>query len=211
MNVAIFGATGRTGRRIVGRALDNGHRVTAVGRTPSKLDVSHDCLAVEQGDVKNSDSFADALQGQDAVVSAVGKESVLRHVSLYSEGITNIIRAMNEHSVSRLIAISSGGTYPGRDPNNSLFYELVIKRVFLRRVYADMNRMEDIIKATDLDWTIVRPSGLSEDEGTGNYRAKAGYSVPVSSTTTRDDLAEFIVEELDSEQFLQEGVAVVTV
>ncbi|WP_435346337.1 NAD(P)-dependent oxidoreductase [Haloarchaeobius sp. HRN-SO-5] len=92
-----------------------------------------------------------------------------------------------------------------------MFYEVLIKRVFLRRVYADMRRMEDRIRATDLDWTIVRPSGLSEDNGSGNYRAKVGYSDPESSTTTRDDLAEFIVEELDSEQFLNEGVAVVTV
>jgi putative NADH-flavin reductase len=211
MNIAVFVATGRTGRRVVRRALNNGHRVTAVVRTPSKLDVTHDRLTVEQGDVKNYDTFADALQESEAVVSAIGKESVLRRVSLYSEGITNIVQAMNEHNVSRLIPISSGGTYPGWDSNNAVFYELVIKRVFLRRVYADMMRMEDIVMATDLDWTVVRPSGLSEDKGFGNYRAEVGYSFPESSTTTRDDLAEFIVEELDSDQFLQEGVAVVTV
>ena len=211
MNIAVFGATGRTGRRVVRRALDDGHRVTAVVRTPSKLDVNHDSLTVEQGDVKNYDSFADALQGSEAVVSAIGKESVLRRVSLYSEGTSNIIRAMDEHGVSRLVAISSGGTYPGWDSNNAMFYELLIKRVFLRRVYADMKRMEEVIMDTDLDWTIVRPSGLSEDDGSGNYRAEVGYSDPESSTTTRDDLADFIVEELDSERFLGEGVAVVTV
>ena len=71
---------------------------------------------------------------------------------------------------------------------------------------------ENILREFDfLDWTIVRPSGLSEETGTENYRADVGYSDPESSTTTRDDLAEFIVEELDSEQFLREGVAVVTV
>ncbi|POG53703.1 epimerase [Haloferax sp. Atlit-12N] len=211
MNIAVFGATGRTGRRVVRRSLDDGHHVTAVVRTPSKLDVNHDRLTVEQGDVTNYDSFADTLQGSDAVVSTIGKESVLGRVSLYSDGITNIIQAMTEHDVSRLIAISSGGTYPGWDSNNAVFYELLIKRVLLRRVYADMKRMEDIVVETDLDWTIVRPSGLSDDTGSGNYRATVGYSDPESSTTTRDDLAEFIVEELDSGQFLQQGVAVVTV
>jgi uncharacterized protein YbjT (DUF2867 family) len=73
-----------------------------------------------------------------------------------------------------------------------------------------MKHMENVIAATDLDWTIVRPSGLSEETGSGNHRAEVGYSVPGSSTTTRDDLAEFIVEELDSGRFLREGVAVVT-
>jgi putative NADH-flavin reductase len=109
MHIAVFGATGRTGRRVVRRALDAGHHVTAVVRTSAKLDVKHDRLAIERGDVTNYDSFADALRGSEAVVSVIGKESVLGRVSLYSEGTSNIIQAMNEHGVSRLIAISSGG------------------------------------------------------------------------------------------------------
>jgi putative NADH-flavin reductase len=71
--------------------------------------------------------------------------------------------------------------------------------------------MEAIVGESDLAWTIVRPSELTDDEGTGDYRTKVGYSFPESSTTTRDDLAEFIVEELEANQFLREGVAIVTV
>lgn len=211
MNIVVFGATGRTGRRVVERALESGHEVIGIARTPSKMGLTHERLTLVQGDILDYDSFANVFQGQDAVVSTVGKEEYFSSVKLYSEGIENVIRAMDEYGVSRLVAISSGGTHPGWDRKNSVFYELLIKRILLRGEYTDMRRMEELIMDTDLDWTIVRPSGLSDTEGTGEYRAKVGYSVPESNTTTRDDLAEFIADELESDQFLREGVAVVNV
>lgn len=210
MKVVVLGATGRTGRRVVKRALDDGHQVTGIARTPSKLDLTHDSLDVKQGDTLDYDSFAGLLDGQDAVISTIGKESYLSRVTLYSESITNIVRAMKDHGVFRLIAISSGGTYPRWDQNNAIFYEVLIKRILLRGEYQDMRRMESIIQDSDLAWTIVRPSGLSDDEGSGNYRTKVGYSFAERSTTTRDDLAEFIVDELTADQFVQDGVAVVS-
>lgn len=211
MKVVVFGATGRSGRRVVERALNQGHEVTGIARTPSKMEMTHKRLTLVQGNILDYDSFANVLQGQDAVVSTVGKGERFGSVELYSEGIKNVISAMEEYGLSRLVAITSGGTYPGWDRKNSIFYELCIKRILLRGEYADMRRMENLIMETDLDWTIVRPSGLSDEEGTGEYRTKVGYSILESNTTTRDDLAEFIVDELESNQFVREGVAVVNV
>lgn len=211
MMVVVFGATGRSGRRVVERALDEGHEVTGIARTPSKLELTHERLTLVRGDILKYESFANVFEGQDVVVSTVGRGKRFGSVKLYSEGIENVIRAMKAYGPSRLIAITSGGTYPGWDRKNSMSYELLIKRILLRGEYADMKRMEDRIMGTDLDWTIVRPSGLTDDEGTGEYRATVGYSIPESNTTTRDDLAEFIVDELGSDQFVREGVAVVNV
>ncbi|RJT07111.1 NAD(P)-dependent oxidoreductase [Halococcus sp. IIIV-5B] len=211
MKVVVFGATGRSGRRVVKRALDEGHAVTGIARTPSKMELTHAQLTLVRGDVLNYDSFANVFEGQDAIISTVGKGERFGSVELYSEGIENIIRAMETYGLSRLIAITSGGTYPGWDRKNSIFYELLIKRVLLRGEYTDMKRMEDRIMDTNLEWTVVRPSGLTDEEGTGEYRAKVGYSIPESNTTTRDDLAKFIVDELESNQFVREGVAVVNV
>lgn len=211
MNVVIFGATGQTGRRLVQRALEDGHTVTAVVRTPADLGLSHSRLVIDQGDVTRYDSIVDSLAGQDAVISAIGGGGVFRRVTLYSESIENIITAMNEYDVSQLLAITAGGTHPGRDPNNPLFFELFVKGILLRRVYADMKRMEQIVESSGLDWTIVRPSGLSNDPGNGTYRVTVGYSVPESTTTTRDDLAEFLVGELSAREYSEKGVAVVTV
>lgn len=211
MKVVVFGATGRSGRRVVKRALDEGHAVTGIARTPSKMELTHAQLTLVRGDILNYDSFANVFEGQDAIISTVGKGERFGSVELYSEGIENIIRAMETYGLSRLIAITSGGTYPGWDRKNSIFYELLIKRVLLRGEYMDMKRMEDRIMDTNLEWTVVRPSGLTDEEGTGEYRVKIGYSIPESNTTTRDDLAEFIVDELESNQFVREGVAVVNV
>lgn len=212
MKVVVFGATGRTGRRVVERALAAGHEVTGIARTPSKMGTTHERFTLVRGDVLDYDSFADALRGQEAVVSTVGKGGAyLSSVELYSAGIQNVIRAMKEYGVPRLIAVTSGGTHPGWDRNNSVFYELLIKRVLLRGEYADMRRMENRVMDSDLDWTLVRPSGLTDEEGTGEYRVQVGYSIPESDTTTRDDLAVFIVDELESDRYVREGVAVVNV
>jgi len=148
--------------------------------------------------------------GTSAVVSTIGAGRYLRRVVLYSQGIANVIRSMDEHGVARLIAISSGGTRPGWDRNTPAFYELLIKRVLLRGEYRDMRHMEAVIRDSDLAWTILRPSWLSDVAGTGDYRTKVGYSFPERSTTTRDDLAAFIVEELETDGFLREGVAIVS-
>lgn len=211
MRIVIFGATGRTGRRVVERALAAGHEVTGIARTPSKMEMTHERLTLVRGDILDYESFASALRGQDAVVSTVGKERYFRSVELYSEGIKNVVRAMDAHGVSRLLAITSGGTHPGWDRNNPLFFELLIKRILLRGEYADMRRMEDFVAKTAFDWTLVRPSGLTDEEGTGEFRATVGFSLSESNTTTRDDLAEFIVEELESDQYVREGVAIATV
>ena len=210
MNIVVFGATGQSGRRIVRYALDEGHTVTAIARTPVDLEMSHDCLAIDRGDVTKYESFADSLQGQDAVISAIGGGGLLRRVTLYSEGIKNTITAMNAHDVSRLIGITAGGTHPGRDPINSVVFEWIVKGVLLRRVYTDMRRMEQIIENSELDWTIVRPSGLSNDPGDGSYQTEVGYSIPEKETTTRDDLAAFIVDEIYANEYIRKGVAVVT-
>lgn len=212
MNVLIFAATGRTGRRVVQRALDAGYDVTGIARTPAKLGVSHERLVVKQGDITQYSSFVDALDGQDAVISAVGGGGrIFRRVTLFSEGITNIIRAMNKHGVSRLLPISAPGTNPNRDPNLPLFYE-IFQKIF-SPMYTDMHRMEEIIRNSDLDWTIVRPSALKDDVDLeqGTYRATVGYSHPESGVTTRDHLAEFMINQLDSDEFVREGVAIVSV
>jgi putative NADH-flavin reductase len=212
MNVMIFGATGRTGRRLVQRALDAGHDVTGIARTPAKLDIRHECLVVEHGDITEYSSFADALAGQDVVVSAVGGGGrILRRVTLFSDGITNIIRAMNDHEVSRLLVISAPGANPDRDPNLPLFYE-IFQKIF-SPMYTDLHRMEEIIRDCDLDWTIVRPSALKDevDLETGTYQSTVGYSHPDSGITTRDHLAEFIIDQIDTDEYVRDGVAVVSV
>jgi hypothetical protein len=72
------------------------------------------------------------LRGHKAVISTVCKESCLSRVSLYLRGMENIVLAMNEHDVELPMVTSSGGMHPGRERNNAVFYEHLIKRILLR-------------------------------------------------------------------------------
>ena len=114
MNVAVFGATGRTGRLVVGKALDAGHRVTAFARDPSKLGASDERLRVVEGDVYDRVRVEEAVAGQDAVVSAVGPVSTSPG-DVQTEATKNIVAAMEKHGVRRLVSVTGGMVRDPRD------------------------------------------------------------------------------------------------
>jgi len=114
MNVLVFGATGATGHELVSQALAEGHRVTAFVRTPSKLGALPTRVAVAQGDVADSAAVARALDGQSAVLSALGAASPLRRDPVLVEGVRHIVNAMEQRSVRRLVYLSFLGVQEGR-------------------------------------------------------------------------------------------------
>ena len=208
MRVAVFGATGPTGQLIVEDALAAGHHVTAVARTPEKLTRRHDQLEIVRGDIHDIDSIMHAVAGQDAVVSSLGVPYTLGPVTVYSVGATNITTAMRRGGVRRFIAITSGGTYPGRDPSNPFFFERILKPLF-HTLYDDMREMERIIMATDLDWTIFRPSRLLSKPARKDVRVGKGeYSLVGGATMTRADLASIVVAALGSDELVRCAAAV---
>jgi uncharacterized protein YbjT (DUF2867 family) len=208
MKVAVFGATGPTGQLIVDEALAAGHHVTAVARTPEKLAKRHDRLQIVQADIHRADSIAQAVAGQDAVVSSLGVPYTLGPVTVYSVGATNIIAAMRREGVRRFIGITSGGTYPGRDPSNPFFFERILKPLF-HTLYDDMREMERIIMATDLDWTILRPPRLLTKPARKDVRVGKGeYTLVGGGTITRADLANAVVAALSSDELVRCAAAV---
>jgi putative NADH-flavin reductase len=208
MKVAVFGATGPTGQLIVENALAAGHHVTAVARTPGKLVQRHERLEIVRGDVHDPDSIAQAVVGQDAVVSSLGVPYTLGPVTVYSVGATNIIAAMHVAGVRRVIAITSGGTYPGRDPKNPFFFERILKPLF-HTLYDDMREMERIIMGTDLDWTILRPSRLLNKPARNDVRVGKGeYALVGGVTITRADLASIVVAAIGSDDLVRCAAAV---
>jgi putative NADH-flavin reductase len=199
VRVVVFGAAGRTGLLIVERALGHGHDVTAFAHdTPIPLD--HPRLAVLAGDVLDFDAVSAAMDGQRAVASAlgVGGRGTPR---LLSDGIANIIHAMAVHEVTKLSAVSAAGTFARSDPNLSLGFRMMIS-VSLRSVYDDLERMEQRIMASDLDWTIVRPYGLSDGPQTGRYRmTKDGSLLPKASRISRADVAAVALTALETDEY----------
>ncbi|WP_257463388.1 NAD(P)-dependent oxidoreductase [Archangium lipolyticum] len=209
MNIALFGATGATGHLVLEQALARGHTVTALVRTPSKLTTTHERLKIVQGDVTDPSAVEKTVAGQDAVISTIGSGSNTKHVTLYSTSIRNIIDAMEKQKVERLLCISAGGAYPGKDPGAPFILNYIVKPFFLKDVFADMARMEEAVKQSKLAaWTIVRPPRLVDTPATGRYRQEPTYCIKGGNKISRADLASFIVGQLDAGEYLRKGVAV---
>jgi biliverdin reductase / flavin reductase len=194
MRVTILGASGRTGRLVVDRALAAGHEVTAVSRSAA----ARTGVRVVRGDVLDPASLRAAVAGSDVVLSTIAPplRQLLRPTTLYSTGVANLIHAMREHGVDRLITVSSAGVLDG-DPAHPWFYRRVLKPLlFDRGLYRDMRAMEREVANSGLRWVIVRASGLTDGPATGRYRVETGRLPAGGSRLSRADLADFLVTQL---------------
>ncbi len=199
MKLAIFGATGRTGHEVTKQALAAGHSVTAFVRNPERLAIEDQNLTVLTGDVLDPKAVSEAIRGQNAIVCALGGGQDLKKTSVRATGTANIIQGMKEHKVSRLAAVTAMGTGDSWDSLsfvNKLFFATVLKSA-----RADHEAQEAEIKKSGLDWTILRPSGLTDKPHTGIY--EYGENIPaVSSTIARADVADLILKALGDDQLI---------
>jgi putative NADH-flavin reductase len=208
MKVVVFGATGKTGREIVGQALAGGHEVNAFVRDPSKMTLedkmtpAKDRLSIVTGDIFDFSAVKQAVQGQEAVICALGSNSLAK-TTVRGEGTANIVRAMEEEHVNRLVVVSAMGT--GESWSTLSFTNKLFYATLLRSSRSDHEAQEAVVKKSSLKWTIIRPSGLIDGELTGDYAI--GESIQgESSKIAAADVAHAIVKELDEDSFV--GMAV---
>lgn len=204
MKLAIFGATGGTGRQLVEQALAAGHTVTALVREPAKLAVTNPNLSVAPGNVLNPADVRQALAGTHAVLCSLGNTANNPDLAV-STGTQNIVQAMQQQGIRRLIVVSSLGV--GDSKNQVPFLFKLIMWTFLRKAIQDKEEQEKIVRASNLDWTIVRPSGLTDGPATGNYRAGVDPTI-FSSRIARADVADFVLKQLTDTTFLHKTPAI---
>ncbi|MBA3424639.1 MAG: NAD(P)-dependent oxidoreductase [Rubrobacteraceae bacterium] len=201
MRVVVFGASGRTGRRLVEGALRRGHEVTAFVRDPSKLSLEHERLRVVGGDVMDAAAVEDAVAGRDAVLVALGHtKTSAKDVQLV--GTRNIVGAMQRHGVRRIVSLTGAGV---RDPEDQpkLFDRAItgLLRRLQRDVLEDAERHAEVIKNSGLEWVIVRGPVLTDGERKGGYRV--GYVGKNSGTRiSRADIADFMLDQLEDDVHL---------
>lgn len=204
MQLLVIGATGKTGGEIVKQALAQGHEVTAFVRDPSKMMLENDRLQLITGDVFDFTALAEAVRGQDAVVCSLGSNS-LGKTTVRSAGTANIIKAMDDNHVKRLLVVSAmgiGESWSTLSSANKLFFNTV-----LRNTRKDHEKQEALVKESSLDWTIVRPSGLIDTPLTGSYAT--GENIRANtSRIARADVAHFIVEELEDDAYVGKAVTI---
>ncbi|MFF6996672.1 NAD(P)-dependent oxidoreductase [Streptomyces sp. NPDC008313] len=211
MRIAVFGAGGPTGRRLVEQALLAGHEVTAVTRRPHRY-AAQDGLTVTDADATDADAVDAVVAGSDAVLSALGVPPGRRPVSLYSVSAGHMTAAMARHGVKRLITVSSSVLDPHWRPSGAFFFNHVldpyVNRVIARTAHDDMRRMESLIRGTELDWTFARPSGLFDHPRPTHHVVDENSADGVF--TARADLAAAMLRELTDEQYVRRALGVVT-
>lgn len=194
MKIALFGANGQTGRLATTLALNAGHDVLAVTRRPKEFPLSGPGLTVVEADVRDASAVTPVVTAVDAVVSTLGVTFTREQVDTYSVGTANIVAAMKAAGARRLIVVSSTAAYPTRRTGSTLALRLVepiITRTIGKTVYDDVRRMEDAVRGSGLDWTIVRPSGLFDLPAPTDY--VRGVVDPVGAFTARIDLADYLL------------------
>ncbi len=203
MKIVVFGASGGTGREITQQALAAGHAVTAFVRNPAKMDVQHLDLILVQGDVLDAAAVEKAVAGQDAVISALGptRPPVPR---MMETAARHIVAAMQTQGVRRLISTTGAGV---RDPQDrpGLFDHIVkgLLTLMAGDVLRDSAAHVAVLRASDLDWTIVRFPRLTDGPHTGKYRV--GYLGKNAGTQiSRADGADFVLEELVAGQYIRQ-------
>ncbi|MDP2240414.1 MAG: SDR family oxidoreductase [Burkholderiales bacterium] len=204
MNILIVGATRGIGRQLLEQALASGHTVTALVRDSRRLAVTHQQLRVVKGDILDPESVALATGGQDAVCCTIGVKVPWIRVTLFSDGTRNLLQAMNKTGVRRLICVTGIGAGDSRG-HGGFLYDRIFYPLLLRPIYADKDRQESLIRASDVDWTIVRPGFLTNGPLTGNYRVLTDMTGVTAGRISRADVARFMLQELETKRYLRQA------
>jgi len=202
LNVIVFGATGKTGRHTVRTALERGHRVTAFGRSVDRLDIRDDALARHQGDVFDAASVNSAVAGHDAAIVCLGSAG-LRDTATLATGTRNVVDAMAERGVDRLVVLSAAGV--DESWQQVPWSSRLLYRTLLRNVFADHHAQEAIVRQSALDWTIVRAAVLTDDSATGTYLASNSAK---TTKIDRADVAASLVDQLDDAANSRQAISV---
>jgi nucleoside-diphosphate-sugar epimerase len=199
--VLIIGATGGTGRQLVEQALEQGHQVTAFVRKPEKLKIEHANLRVAAGNVLDYATVESAMQGQNAVVCALGHKRFFYPNRILSDGTRNILRAMKNCRVPRFICESSlgVGSAVGRLGLPATFFTVPLILPFY---LWDRVRQEQLIEESDVDWIVVRPGILTNGAARGSYQhgpSVGSYLRP--KRISRADVADFMLKQLNDDTY----------
>ncbi len=192
MHTTVLGAAGRTGSLIVAQAADARHHVTALVRDISAYDPPRGQVVAQRADVLDPASLQGVLDGSDLVINAIGPRNGKKPDRVYSQGMANLTTEMRRADIRRLVTISA---VPASLPEEKNRFERYLLHPILWRFfgpsYADLRLMETALHtSTDIDWTIVRPPLLTDDDPTGTYRTAVDSHLKSAKKISRADLAD---------------------
>jgi putative NADH-flavin reductase len=222
MKLTIFGATGGIGAELLQQALAAGHEVTVAVRNPSRLAASRNGTRIVTTDLELPDprSLESAVAGGDAVLSGVGPRPMAK-AGVAEHGTRAIVAAMRATGVRRIVVVSAAPIStmpspgrphpPSRDPGEGFLMRYVGTPFFkavLRERYTDLASMEDVLRASDLDWTIFRPPRLTKGRLTATYRTAFGQNLRGGWRISRADVAHAMLAALGQRETIREEIGI---
>jgi putative NADH-flavin reductase len=222
MRVTIFGATGGIGAELLRQSLDAGHEVTAVVRNPGRLAANRNGTRVITADLAAPDPrvLESAVADADAVLSGVGPRPMAK-AGVAEHGTRAIVAAMQAIGVRRIIVVSAapistmpspGRPHPPRhDPGEGFLMRYLatpVVKAVLRERYTDLALMEDLLRASGLDWTIFRPPRLTNGQLTGTYKTAVGRNLKGGVSVSRADVAHAMLAAIGQEGTIRQEIGI---
>ncbi|MFP3869087.1 MAG: NAD(P)-dependent oxidoreductase [Desulfobacteraceae bacterium] len=201
MRILIIGATRGIGLQVVEQALPGGYEVTALVRNPQRFTKQHSRLRIIQGDILDQAAVQQAVAGQEAVVITIGIGVTWKPVTVFSQGTKNVLAAMQQNDVRRLICVTGIGAGDSKG-HGGFLYDQIFKPLLLNNIYQDKDRQEALIRASATDWTIVRPGFLTNGPLTGKYRVLTDLKGVTAGKISRADVAHFMLAELVANRYM---------
>lgn len=214
-NIAVFGANGTIGSRIVAEALSRGHEVTAVVRDPAKISLDHESLTVSEGDVLDADSVATVATGHDVLVSAVGGgdgPGTIATIKPAAKSLVSGLRSLGTDA-PRLIAVGGAGSL--RTPDGKQVWDAEgLPEFLLQIMHAHGDALDYYRTVSDVEWTNVTPAAeIAPGERTGSYRVALDDLLTNDAGESRistEDFAVAVVDEIEQAQHIGRRFTVAT-
>ncbi len=206
MKLVVLGATGGTGLEIVRRAIERGHSVTTLVRSPERLKPFQDRITVTHGDLLNSVEIERVIQGHDAVVSGFGPRIPVSKAdaNLLQQFAVALTSAMLRTKVRRVVVESVAFLFK----DSIIPPAYLLGRMLFPGIVADSAAMEDVLKKSGLDWTLVRPPELTDKPYTGNYRVREGHLPRFGFKISRSDVADFMIKAVEDPSSIRKIVGI---
>jgi putative NADH-flavin reductase len=199
--ITLFGASGQTGQAFLNQILKLDYQITVLVRTASKITQSSPKLKIVVGDVLHIADVEKVVAGADIVVSLFGRVKDSPDL-LQTNGTKNIIATMAKFNVQRIISLS-GGALPYPEKDKPKFVDKIfvtIMNLVAKKMLEDAKAHYEVLKNSNTKWMVVRAPRLTNDAKKGNY--KVGWvGVNASTKISRQDLASFIVTQIEDEKF----------
>jgi len=205
MKVLVIGGTHGIGLETTKLALERGHEVVVLARRPERMTLAHPALLAFAGDIRDAPAVEAAVRGCAAVCVSIFVGPSFRRLTTASQGTRNTVHAMSSQGLRRLLVVTGIGAGESRG-HGGFLYDHLMRSFLLKSVYDDKERQEELARASDLDWTIVRPGFLTNGRARHRYRALTALDGFKAGWISRADVADFILRELETPAHLREAV-----